>query len=301
MPDEIEQIKCELLERYEAGSVVDIFDWVSRYPQCREELLDFWVWLAGTPLLSEIETETRPEERDQIAVDAVRQACLAISFGPQWLDKSFDFDPAEDDELGSALSQIRGKPYRFQGRASKAFRKAVVYAWIVQRLAPRRKQVTRLAAQKVSFVLERALCLGLFTDHQQKPLGPYDHKAKYRDAEPIATRSGWMLVQGSDLEPGEFAEKLCQYLPRYVRSESLALRLIERLERLADEELEVWATVIWAADAITVAGEKITVEALQSFLARSPEWSPKLRRASFCADALSSTLERLARLRLIGQ
>lgn len=299
MRNDVERIKQDLMATYEDGRPIDIADWVTRYPDYRDEILSFWMWLSGTPRLHEIQATSRPEPNDRISGEAIRQACLAVSFGPQWLKESFDPDPAIDETLGVELARIRAKAYRFQGKASKAFRKGVILAWVVQKLAVRRKQVTRLAAQKAVYVLERALNLGVFTDHQQKPLGPYDHRAKYHDAEPIAARGGWMRVSGSVLEPGERTEEITRYLGRYIRSEPLASRLIDLLARLTDEELEVWATIAWAARALASSGEPVTVSTVQDYLAQSTEWSAKLRRRSFRPGAIAGALTRLSRLRLL--
>jgi len=299
MRNDVERIKQEMVTAYEDLAPIDIADWVARYPVHRDEILSFWVWLSGTPRLQEIHEPPRSEPNDRIADEAIRQACLAVSLGHQWLKESFDPDPAIDEALGVELASIRAKHYRFRGKASKAFRKGVIFAWVVQKLAPQREEVSRLAAQKVTYVLEKALSLGVFTDHQQKPLGPYDHRAKYQDAEPIAVRNGWIRVRGSIIELGETASGIAQYLPRYIRSEDLAARLVARLARLTDEELEVLATIAWASAALSSTGAPVTVSTVQAYLEQSSQWRGKLRRHCFRRAAIGSTLSRLFRLRLL--
>jgi len=300
MPDDIERIKQELLERYESGAPIDIAAWTARFPVYRDELLDYWIWLSGTPRLSEIDKAEMTDPDDRVAEEAIRQACLAVSFGPRWLDEPVDSDTAVEEGLGAELARLRATPYRVEGNASRAFRKAVVYAWIVKELGPRREKVTRLAAQKVAYVLERALNLGLFIEHQQKPLGPYDHKARYRDAEPIAARSGWICVKDASLEAGQVTAQFAHYVQRYIRSETLARRLVECLARLTDEELETWATVSWVGRALVSAGEAVTVDSVRAFLAQSSEWRAKLRRRGFRPEVIAATLARLSRLHLLG-
>lgn len=299
MSGEIERIKLELLEEYEGGSLIDIGAWTVKFPVYREELVDYWMWLRGTPRLSEVDPKQGLSTGDSVAREAVRQACLAVSFGSHWLDDPVDPDLRADQELGAELARIRAMPYHYRGKAPQAFRKAVVYAWIVQELRPRRERVTRLAAQKVAYILEQGLRLGVFTEHQQKPLGPYDHKAKYRDAEPIATRNGWMRVEGTSLEPGQSTSKFDRYVQNYIRSQSLAQRLVERLARLTDEELEIWATLSWVGHALASKGEEVTVEGVQSFLAHNQQWKAKLGRRSFEPQTIAATLARLSRLHLL--
>ncbi len=196
MNSSVEFVKLEMVAAQRTAGNVDIVDWVNRYPQFRAELLEFWSWLVGTDddaastAVAEAHVALSPEDLASYA-DAVRDACLAVSFGPQMILREA---PPELERLGADLEYARrGSPVR--PPQSKEFSRAVVYTWIVRSLAEKRPRVTRLASQKVSFLLECSLELGLFDGHQRNRLGPYDSAAKYRDAEPIAKRT-WMASRG---------------------------------------------------------------------------------------------------------
>jgi hypothetical protein len=298
MLGDLERLKQEMLERYEDGVAIDIAAWVARLPRYRDEILDYWIWLAGTPRLHEIDMTATPAD-DRIVDDFVRQTSLAVSLGPQWLNEAVDPDVVVDEEIGAQLGRLREKPFNPGGRAPKEFRRAVVYAWIVHTLSPQRQSVTRLAAQKVAYLLEQALAFGLFTEHEQKPRGPYDRKAKYRDAEPIAERSGWIRTQGANLEPLEVDDKFERYLRRYVRSLALAQRLVARLARLSDDQMETWATVAWAGRVLAGRATGITVDKVIEFLGSSAEWRAKLTHRNFTRESIAAALDRLSKLRLI--
>jgi hypothetical protein len=114
---------------------------------------------------------------------------------------------------------------------------AVVCAWVVSRLQRTRPRVTRLAAQKVTYLLEHAMLLGIFAEHDRKPLGPYDSKSRYRDAEPIARKKGWLSVEGTALRARDDLADLTQFVPRYVRNEAVAARFVDKLGELSDDQI----------------------------------------------------------------
>ena len=299
MHDELERIKQELLARYETGEPIDIAAWTMRFPVHRDELLDYWMWLAGTPRLREMDMNQSPDSDDTIVYEAVRDACLAVLVDPRVLAESVDPNAGADEELGAQLARVRELPSSARGRAPKEFRRAVVYTWIVQVLAPQRERVSRLAAQKVAYLLEQAMGLGLFTDHEAKLLGPYDSRVKYRDAEPIAAKQGWIYVQGASLEPQSVDAKFERYLHRYLSSEPLARCFVTRLGRLTDEQLETWATVLWAGHALAAKGAPVTTDTVKSFLYDKHEWRPKLKRENFASVPIAEALACLSQLRLL--
>jgi hypothetical protein len=299
MHDDLERIKQDLLARYESGAPIDIAAWTMQFPTFREEILDYWMWLEGTPRLRDMDMTQSPDSDDTIAYEAIRDACLSVLVDPRGLVESVDPDAGADKDLGAQLAQVRELPSYARGRAPKEFRRAVVYTWIVQVLAPQRERVSRLAAQKVAYLLEQALGLGLFTDHEPKLLGPYDSRVKYRDAEPIAAKQGWINVQAASLEPQRVDVKFERYLHRYLPSEALARSFVTRLGRLTDEQLETWATVLWAGRALVVRGAPVTTDTVKSFLHDNVEWRPKLKRENFSSERIAEALARLSQLRLL--
>lgn len=302
MADSLDLIKLDLLSEYERSGRIDIAEWVKRYPVHRDELVDFWLWMKGTRSLPDELTEPETLDSSEIAVyhQALRDACLAVTFGREWLKPAVD-DPehAKLDALASELEKLRRKS-RSVRDPRIAFRKAVVLTWIVDRLQRSRPRVTRLAAQKTAYLLEQAMSLGAFLEHDRKPLGPYDSKARYRDAEPIARQKGWLQVSGTTLQAGEDLSDLTRFTRAYLRSESVAASLVDFLSRFSDDELETLATVHWIARELSTARCDVSTASVLGELARTAEWKAKLSRPNFSASAIEGALRFLGDVRLIG-
>jgi hypothetical protein len=297
---DVERIKLDLLDAYERAGTVDIAFWTARFPDHRAELVDYWMWLRGTQRLSEMDQSPGPDSSDQgEGAEIVRRACLSVSLGPQWLERLADPDAATEERLGVELEQLRATPQASPFRASKAFRRATVYSWTVAVLTEGRGSVSRFTVQKVTYLLEHSLKLELFNEHARKPFGPYDHKARYRDAEPIAEKKGWIRIDGKRLMLGGHASGIGRYATRYVRSPELAKRLLDVLGVLPDPDLETLATVLWAARA-QASHTLATASSIRTYLAGTPEWCGKLGRSNFSDEQITRALSHLSRLRLFA-
>jgi hypothetical protein len=302
MPESLESIKLELVSEYEESAAVDIGGWIQRYPEHRMALLTFWAWLRGTPRLQE-DGEPEPnepldEEELEFYRDSLRDACLAVTLGDTML--TGEGVPAREElaALATDLERCRSNPPRVRKRG-QAFAKAVVYTWIVSSLEESRPRVTRLATQKVVYLLEHAMSLRVFGDHDRKPLGPYDYKSRYKDAEPLAKKKRWLVVSGAALKTGGDLTEMKRYLGSYVRSAELAARFVAYVSQLSDEELETVATVHWCARELKEKGDTATVATVCRSLADASDWKGKLERPNFSEQKIGHAIEWLRRLRLI--
>lgn len=298
MVDTLDRLKLDLVSEYERLGRVDIADWVRRHPAHRDELLDFWMFLSGTPRSSEpLEPDPLPpldRSEAEIYERTLKDSCLAVTFGPSWLSPSAD---PQREALAADLESLRRTP-RAARKQHLAFPKAVVCTWVVARLQRTRRRVSRLATQKVSYILEHAMNLGVFVEHDRKALGPYDHKARYRDAEPIARKKGWLTISGSTLTAASDLSDVTDYVGAYLRSEELAGRLLDCLAPLSDDELETIATVHWIARELEETGRPNTTEEIARALAATAEWKTKLSRSNFTESKLRAALLFLSDLRL---
>jgi hypothetical protein len=299
MTETLDLIKLELLSQYERSGRIDIGEWVKRHPIHRDELIDFWMWLKGT---REPEVDA-PEPLDRSEIEAyeesLRNTCLAVTFGREWLKPAADPNATQFDTLADELAMLRQRP-RQERVQHVAFRKAVVCTWVVARLQQTRPRVTRLAVQKVTYLLDQAMALGIFVEHDRKPLGPYDSKARYRDAEPIARKKGWLQITGTILRASSDLAALSQYVSKYVRSEPVATRFVECLAPLPDDQLETLATTYWIARELESAKNEVTVASVAHALASTKEWKAKLMRRNFTEARLAEALSFLHQLRLVG-
>jgi hypothetical protein len=300
MDTTIEQIKIALLSEYDHVGAVDLGAWVVRYPEHRDEIIDFWLWVKGTPRVTEMEIGPFPATDTDVAEKALRDACLAVNLGRQWLEAPLDPGVGALRDMAFALESIRVKPRAKGGKAPVQFRKAVVWTWVVSLFQSQRSRVSRLAVQKATYLLDRAMNLGVFTEHEPKPLGPYDHKARYKDAEPIAVKKAWLKVRGTTLRAGDDLSEVRRFVGRYVRSQELAEKLVNYLARLSDDELETLATVHWSARELIEAGHAVSVEGVRQALARTTEWRTKLGRPNFSVERVGTALQQLGDLRLVA-
>lgn len=301
MPDSLDLIKLELVSEYENAGRIDIAVWVRQYPVHRMELLDFWVWLKGTPTAQMREWEPdHAIEADEIEAykDSVRDACLAVTFGEAMLKPEAVSEMAELDALGADLERFRAQPSRVREQR-QTFRKAVVYTWVVSCLQQNRPRVTRLATQKVSYLLEHAMSLRVFIHHDRKPLGPYDYKSRYKDAEPVAKRKGWLKVSGTTLQASDDLAEMRKYLSAYVRSQELASRFVSYLSNRSEDELETLATVHWTARELGDVGDAVNIDTVWSALETSSDWQAKLRKPNFSRLRIGNALRLLEQLRLV--
>jgi hypothetical protein len=298
MDRSIDEAKAALLTEYERLGTVDVGVWVSRYPQYRDEIIDFWMWVMGTPRGVELRGGPFLAEDMDVAEKALRDACLAVNLGPQWLEAPVDPTVVAIQNMALELEALRAKPRTGGGKAPVAFRKAVVWTWVVSVFQGQRPTVSRLAVQKATYLLEYSMNLGVFTEHGRKPLGPYDYKARYRDAEPIAVKKGWLKVHGTTQSAADNLGELRRFVGRYVRSEPLAQKLVNYLVRFSDDELEVLATVHWSVRELSEAGGAVTVAAVVELLDSTLEWRSKLQRQAFSADRIGAALRQLQDLRL---
>lgn len=296
MTTDIDRIKFELLSACASGMSVDIASWVARFPEYRDELLDFWLWARGIDQ-GDPDPPEGPSNLPSLMATALRRACLAVSLGAEWLTPL----AAEAECYGilEQLLELRKEPPPKVPRARRAFRRAVVCAWVVEELSTVRSSVTRLTLQKTTHLLERAMTLKLFDEHRKKSLGPYDHTARYKDAEPIAAKKGWIVIVGNTFLPGERGHEFQQYASRYLRSPDLASRLARFLGRLSDDQLETWATIEWVARDLSASRAKVTVDNIRDAINRDRVWASKLQKPSFSEDRICEAMQGLGLVGLL--
>ena len=289
MDDRLTLAKQHILAEYEAHGTVATRTWLARYPDLAVELLDFIIWLDGTAPDPQGESGCWVDDGGR-AEAALRAACDAAAGAPR------NAVGRLADDLVVARSSRHTHP---QGSAPRPFKRAAVLSWTVERLHARRGgRVTRLTTQKALYLLERGLDLQLFDEHQKMQLGPYDPKARYKDAEPIARGKKWLAGQGATFAPGPNVQEAAGFATRYLGAEEIAGRLVDLLAGLTDPELETLATVDAAALDLRRRGKEVTVESIRLFLAEVPEWKGKLERSNFSEECITRALQRISRLRL---
>lgn len=286
----LEEAKLHLADEYERTGQVVLDLWLNRLPEAAADLLAFAFALEGSPLRADWSGEGEWVDEGAVAEDAIASACRRVE----------EPDAIAERRLGEEMSAIRAYPPPPQtGKARPPFKRAAINAWVVDRLRGNQPGTSRIAAQKTTYLLERSLGLGLFTEHQRMPFGPYDPTAKYKDAEPIGTKQGWIISSGHDLLAGPNIGAVYRFAPNYLRSADVAERLVRLFAARSPWELETWATVEAAASDLAAIGEPVNAQSVRAALARIPAWEAKLKRRNFSLQAIKAALEHLSRLGLV--
>jgi hypothetical protein len=284
----IEEARRGILTELDAVGAVDTRKWLRAYPEVAKDLLDFIIWLEP----DEGTTPATWTDEAGVAATAFHAACEKVKAAQL----------ADLRRLSLELHEIRSREQAPPNRkAPLQFQRASVFAWTVANLQKRRERVSRLAAQKSVYMLEHALGLHLFEEHQRKRLGPYDSTARYKDAEPIARQKMWIEEQGATLLPGTKAAEADRYAERYLRAVELARQLVEVLAALTDDELEALATVQAVVAELREEGIEAGVAAAKRRIAEIPEWAGKLSRRNFHERDIALALQRLSMLGLDQQ
>ena len=300
---ELDAVKRRLVNAFESGAVTDVAELLVAFPEHRDELLDFWVILQASDREHDVHAEDAlaREPLTEAEEATIRDICLSSSLGPEWLQASPDEGERDLAEVGFEMQRIRSAPYRYGGTANENFQRAAVYAWLAHGWgASTDHTASRMAVQKLAYLLECGLGFGLYDKHAKHPLGPYDPTATYRDAEPIAVKNDYLVRVGKhELGLGPKAEKALSLAERYLRDAAVAQAFVRSLRELGLDRwaLETLATVHAVVSELPVGD--ISAEAVRDALANDEKWSTKLSRPNFTRTKIEEALHRLALLRLV--
>jgi len=298
---DVEVVLDQLVREFESGANPAIESYLNKYPEHRDELLDFWMVLASSGVMDEGALDHPDRDRlSEIERDSIRDLLLASSLGPEMLERAGGDGGDTGAELGAELERIRAVPYSFGGKAPATFRRIAVYAWIAGVLSEEtRSGVSRLRVQKVAYLLEHGLSLGVFQKHAKYRYGPYDPSLTYRDAEPGCLKAKYLeKSSGELLVPGPKLAKAVEYARRYLREESVARAFAVHLSRLDERALETLTTVHSVAVEL---GPQVDARGVAKALAADAKWESKLRRGNFSEERIEEALRTLRRLRLTSE
>lgn len=299
MSDSLTDIKLRMVEEHTATGNVDIARWIDENPDLPREAIEFAAtlnWLG--PDEEEIPTP-------DIWIDHGNAVQKARREGIQAMLHTAGHDP--DLLLGSEISRARreARPLPPElSQATPAFRRAVVYTWVADVLLRTRGRATRLATQKIAYLIERALELDLFVRHRRMAAGPYDWELRYVDAEPIAIgEKNWLQRDAKDtgFTHGPNVDAALGYAPRYIGDATVAEYFATRLSSCSDNELETWATVDSCAVELVSAGKPVSVEAVKDVIRSEPKWWPKLEKPYFSDEVIQEAIGHLLSLGLLAR
>src|SRR5688500_3881131 len=107
VPVDPDRVKFDLLTEFRQLGRVDIGDWIERYPQLRDELLDLWIWLDDDPLEGKEDLFDQLGQLRQVANESLDRACLATSLGSEWL-KPYAVE-GDTTQLAQEVARLRAR------------------------------------------------------------------------------------------------------------------------------------------------------------------------------------------------
>lgn len=289
MSSQIDTIKDEMLTEFEQRGALDLAAWITRYPELRDELLDFAFWVWGSDPSSPVQAGTFADRGDVTARALGRVRSFLVEEQQRAARERL-----LKDQLAKARQVVSS--HRDRGKASVPFRRAAILSWVFDVLRGQAPQISRYRTHKTVYFLERAFDLKLFTGYKKKAAGPYDPGLRYKDAEPIAASQGWLRADGAQLVAGESAGGARRYARNYIRVEATALALIQYVSELSDNQLETWTTVDAACCELLQRRHVPTVSAIRHLLTENANWRDKLRKAHFEPQPIGEAMYHLCSL-----
>jgi hypothetical protein len=181
-------------------------------------------------------------------------------------------------------------------RATDEFVEAVVIAQLTRLLATSDFPLGRMRYNKLAYLSHRKADEDVAEHYLKKAAGPYSPWAQYQGPEAIALRNGYVkhakAGRFEGLIAGDQVGKIDEYLSHYPVCAALNW-VVSTFRFRKNEELELLATVDFAALDLIRQGAAVTAESVKDIIATNKEWKPKLKRAVFSDERISQALAEL--------
>lgn len=208
-------------------------------------------------------------------------------------------EKTDEKSVQYAVLPIVPSPERSRQKPPAAFIEAVVIAQLTRALATPEYPLGRLRYNKLAYLAHRKAEDDVTQRYLKKAAGPYSPWAKYQGPEKIALGKGYVKrAKAGDYEGfilGERVSEIDQYLPHYPVCAAVTW-IVERLRYKKKEELELLATVDFAALELRTQGSEITRDTIKHVIATNREWAPKLNRDTFSDENIDKALADLSAL-----
>ena len=129
----------------------------------------------------------------------------------------------------------------------------------------------------------------------KQPAGPYSSRATYQGLERIAQQQGYVKKVGTGFLAGDNIGKIDQYVSRYPVCIALDW-VVGKFRYRKNEDLELLATVDFAALELIQHGKTVTMDGVKNVIATSSKWAAKLNREIFSDDSITQALSELRQL-----
>lgn len=196
-------------------------------------------------------------------------------------------------------SVITTTPIYSERKATDEFIEAIVIAQLVRQLATPKYPLGRKRYNKFAYLAHRRAEEDVAQQYLKKAAGPYSPWAKYQGPEGIAQRNGYVkTMKLGDFEGmvvGDRISDIDRYLPTYPITPALNW-VINNFRYRKNDDLELLATVDFAALDLLQQGKAIALNTVKQLIATNKEWAPKLNRDVFSDENILQALVELREL-----
>jgi type I restriction enzyme S subunit len=169
-------------------------------------------------------------------------------------------------------------------KASNEFVEAVLIAQLTRLIATPQYPLGHFRQNKMIYFAHRRTEDEVTEFFMKQPAGPYSSRAKYQGPERIAQQQGYVKKSGTEKKSGflvgDNIHKIDQYVSRYPVCIALDW-VVGKFRYRKNEDLELLATVDFAALELIRSKKMITMENVKHVIATSKKWTAKLNREIF--------------------
>lgn len=197
---------------------------------------------------------------------------------------------AEDDSNVISLENVSPKKV-----ANDEFKDAILISILAYKFGSERYPLGAFRRQKLSYFYKRHANMNI-DEYTKKAMGPYNSKLKYKGAENIAIRNGYVKnVRNRGIVATNKIAKVKEYYNRYYNSADMQW-LDANFHYENNNNLEVLATVDYAINDLVSQNKAITLANIKTYIASDEEWKPKLDLDYFTDKAIVNAMEKIKKL-----
>lgn len=197
---------------------------------------------------------------------------------------------AEDDSNVISLENVSPKKV-----ANDEFKDAILISILAYKFGSEQYPLGAFRRQKLSYFYKRHANMNI-DEYTKKAMGPYNSKLKYKGAENIAIRNGYVKnVRNRGIVATSEIVKAEEYYNRYYNAADMQwLDINFHYEN--NNNLEVLATVDYAINDLVSQNKAITLANIKTYMASDEEWKPKLELDYFTDNAIIKAMEKIKEL-----
>ena len=246
-----------------------------------------------------------PTTVEEVLSAKARLKARPVTLPPHLRDSSLIIKKHEAQEIANNTNAIiphitvRGnanEKAKLSPGAPKEFVEAIVIAQFTRLIASPAYPLGHLRQNKLVYFAHRKADENVEAFFSKQPAGPYSPRSKYQGPEKIAQDQGYIkkATVGNyvGFVVGDKIEQIDQYLSRYPISTAIDW-VVKEFRFRNKEQLELLATVDFAALEILKSKKAVTMANVKHVIATSKKWTAKLNRELFSDVSIERALQEL--------